>query len=391
MEYMQQGDLALTDREYDVLVYGAGPAGISAAVAAAARGQRTLLIDDGPDVGGASVCGLLNTWHGEHDAPHMELVRELSRKAWGRQLFEPEELSRAFRKRLGAAGVKLMLNAGISRVKCKNGIVRSASFAAGEGRVKLAAWSYVDASENMALTRLALDCYDGVLGGSSIAVLARIGGIDTRVQGVFDASVLGQYAAQFRQEQALDELPAWLPFPELIPCLRGGTAVLSAAGEGIRVGEGATGLTAAEDRCRENIFEAIGFLQRNVPGYENCYLIQFAPRPLYLEAPRPARLRKESEAAYESDAIEDIPVMRYHGSDGLVQELSVPLGGIMCRGIGNLLLARTESMRPDQVPLLLACGDAAGRVASQSVLYDGDIAKLDAERLKKALTSNIND
>jgi hypothetical protein len=251
--------------------------------------------------------------------------------------------------------------------------------------VKLSAWSYIDASQDHSMARLAVEGFDGAPGDAYIVLLARIGGIDTRVQGVFDADVLRQYTIQFNSEQAVDELPPELPFPELIPCLRGGTAVLSAAGAGMRVAEGPTGLTAAENRCRDGIYAALGFLQRNVPGYENCHLIHFAPRPLVTEAPRPARVRAESAAAYVSEAIEDIPVLMYHDPDRPEAEVCVPLGALMCRGVGNLLFARTENMRPDQLPLLLACGDAAGRAAAEAVLYDGDIGKLDADRLRKAL------
>jgi hypothetical protein len=35
--------------------------------------------------------------------------------------------------------------------------------------------------------------------------------------------------------------------------------------------------------------------------------------------------------------------------------------------------------------MLMASGEAAGRVAAESLLYDGDVMKLDEERLIKAL------
>jgi len=42
----------MTDREYDVLIIGAGPAGIAAACAAAESGSRVLVLDDNPVPGG---------------------------------------------------------------------------------------------------------------------------------------------------------------------------------------------------------------------------------------------------------------------------------------------------------------------------------------------------
>jgi hypothetical protein len=199
----------------------------------------------------------------------------------------------------------------------KSGRLKSVAFASGGHRVKLSAWSVIDASQGLALARLATQDDAGEQGDTSVVLLARIGGIDTRVQSVFDAEVLRQYAAQFRSEQVLEEIPPYLSYPELIPCLRGGTAMLSAAGMGVRVEGGAGGLTAAGSRCRDGIFAALGFLQRNVPGYENCHLIHFASRPLHMEAPHPVRLRAETTAAYDSDAIEDIPVLAYRDAVGV--------------------------------------------------------------------------
>ncbi|WP_344308575.1 (2Fe-2S)-binding protein, partial [Brevibacterium samyangense] len=49
-------DTALYDKKYvhtDVLVVGAGPAGLAAARALSAAGVRTMLVDDGPELGGS--------------------------------------------------------------------------------------------------------------------------------------------------------------------------------------------------------------------------------------------------------------------------------------------------------------------------------------------------
>lgn len=382
----------MKERDYDVIVYGAGPEGVAAALAAAERSQRTLLVDSGADVGGASVCGLMNCWRGEADAPLMELVHALSKRVWGKLIFEPEELAQALRERLRAAGAELLLGAGIAKVKAKGSKIKSVSFATGRGRAKLSAWCYVDASQDFSLARLAGCDFAGEEYKPSISLLARIGGIDTRVSGVFDPEVLRQYAGQFKSEQAVEELPAQLSFPALFPCLRGGTAVLNAAGDGIDVQEGALGLTAACGRCRDDVYATIGFLQRNVPGYENCFLIHFAGLPIAVDGPQPVRLRSQpiGEGLY-SDTVEDIAVLGYKEADRADVSVAVPMGGLMCNGAENLLLARAENMACDQLPLLLACGDAAGRVAAQAVLYDGNITKLDPDRLKKALSSEYID
>jgi hypothetical protein len=198
--------------------------------------------------------------------------------------------------------------------------------------------------------------------------------------------MLAQYISQFKAEQAVEEIPEKLSYPSLVPCLRGGTAVLNAAGSGIQVQADPLGRTTAESLCREGIVATIGFLQRNVPGYENCYLIQYATQPLFLDVPQPLRLRVESAAVEDGlEAMEDIVVLEYCDPDNPDSSVAVPLGNLLCPSLGNMLLARSGSMASEQVPLLMACGGVAGRLAAQSVLYDGELAKLEIDRLKKAL------
>jgi hypothetical protein len=287
--------------------------------------------------------------------------------------------------------VDLLLGARATKAKVKKGRINSVSFATGGGKVKLDAWCYVDASQDYALARLAGCVFDEEECESSIALLARIGGIDTRVPDVFNYDVLRQYVGQFKAEQAVEEIPDTLAYPALVPCLRGGTAILNAAGTGIPQDGEALGRTSAESRCREGVLATIGFLQRNVTGYENCFLIHFATQALYMDRPQPLRLRPEATVpSGSSESVEDSIVLTYHDPDNPDTTIALPLGNLMCHSVDNLLLARAGSMVSEQVPLLLATGDAAGRAAAQAVLYDGSITKLDPERLRKALINDYN-
>ena len=49
---------------YDVLVLGGGPAGVSAAVTAGRLGAKTMLIEQLGNVGGMSTTGLMSHWTG---------------------------------------------------------------------------------------------------------------------------------------------------------------------------------------------------------------------------------------------------------------------------------------------------------------------------------------
>lgn len=375
----------MKDRDFDVIVWGAGPEGVAAALAAAERSGRTLLVDEGPDVGGSAVCGLINSWAGEADTILMEPLRRISRRAWGRMIYEPEELSLVFRKQLAKGAVRLLLGARLVKAKTKGGGIRNLSLATHAGRIKLSAWCYVDASQDYSLARAAKCGFAEDGRTTSLVLLARIGGIDTRVSGVFDADMLNQYRSQFNQETAIDELPAHMSFPSLIPCLRGGTAILNASGDGLPAGDDALERTGAESRCRENTAAAIGFLQRNVPGYENCYLIHHAPQPLIVDAQLPLTREPRGEAECRlPQATEDVCLVKV--ADG---DTPAKLGSLLCRDAGNLVLARTDTAGFDRLPQLFASGEAAGLTAAEALLYDGAVGKLDPERLRRALVNEF--
>src|SRR6187402_2815364 len=53
--------VSLRAQDYDVLVYGATPSGIAAAVAAAQDGERVLLVDNSRRIGGMMTNGLSHT------------------------------------------------------------------------------------------------------------------------------------------------------------------------------------------------------------------------------------------------------------------------------------------------------------------------------------------
>ncbi len=61
-------------RPYDVLVVGAGPAGLAAAVSASEGGRRVGLVDDNPDLGG-------QIWRGERPAPTGPVAASWFRRA----------------------------------------------------------------------------------------------------------------------------------------------------------------------------------------------------------------------------------------------------------------------------------------------------------------------
>ena len=130
--------------------------------------------------------------------------------------------------------------------------------------------------------------------------------------------------------------------PPFRSCRRsGGTAMLDAAGPGLRPARTGEELSAAECLARRYARAAVGFLQRNVPGYENCYLIHHAHRPLLVDRPRALRC-----PALPDDGIEGCTALRRHVSGGA---LDVPLGMLLCPDVENLLMADDGTLRAGQI------------------------------------------
>ena len=104
--------------EVDVLVLGAGPAGVSAAICAAREGVNTMLVEQSGDVGGVATTGLMSHWTGNtHGGFYEELLTrtaELSGDETGmnggsRQIINPESLKTRLLEMLEEAGVTLRL------------------------------------------------------------------------------------------------------------------------------------------------------------------------------------------------------------------------------------------------------------------------------------------
>ncbi len=157
------------EESYDVIVYGATPAGIIAAVTAAEEGaQKVLLIEPMPVIGGMSTSGL-NTAESEHmiddvitgkaRAFYVELGRRYYDSAYfqtfgnGRSLnfqegdpaffFESKHALALYEEMVAEAGIELILNAHLTNVQTENQQIKTISLSNGS---VLAGRYFVDCS-----------------------------------------------------------------------------------------------------------------------------------------------------------------------------------------------------------------------------------------------------
>jgi hypothetical protein len=182
------------ERECDICVVGSGASGASAAIEAARAGNRVILIDGLPALGGQAVnsiigmfCGLFapgdegaQLTHGIAD----EIIRDLSEtgdlhiKKGGVMkiaLYNEVALGRWIEKAVLAAGVQPLTGAIIRKANMDGRRVASLDVATRYCDVRIKAQGFIDASGDAALAWLAgLDCRvhkDGQIYGSQMLVI----------------------------------------------------------------------------------------------------------------------------------------------------------------------------------------------------------------------------
>lgn len=137
----------------DVIVCGAGPAGIAAALTAARAGARTRLFEVHGCLGGVWTAGLL-TYIFDFDKPGLtrEITRRLDERAArrgknpGRFVYEPEEMKVLLEEMCLEAGVKARLHTRVSAAFCENGRLRTLVTESKSGREAWRAPVFIDAT-----------------------------------------------------------------------------------------------------------------------------------------------------------------------------------------------------------------------------------------------------
>jgi hypothetical protein len=163
---------APTTVDADVCIVGAGIAGVSAALEAAALGRRVALVDAAPALGGQAIGSIVGTiiglythgpqpyqiTHGIADRLIADLAAEgaLHRRVsmTGTITFQYDEvrLGRWIEQRVEEAGVEALVGAVLTDVAFDDRRIRHVEFATRFGSVRVVARGYVDASGDAALT-----------------------------------------------------------------------------------------------------------------------------------------------------------------------------------------------------------------------------------------------
>lgn len=274
--------------EVDVLVCGAGPAGVCAAIKAARMGAKTMIIEQQGVVGGIATAGLMSHWTGNANSKlYKEILLESTKLNEGEDkeelsvLIEPEKLKTLFLKMLSDAGAKILLYTFVSDVVKEGDKVTGVITENKSGRQVILAKTVIDATgDGDAAYKAGAEF---TLGRESdhkmqpATIMFKVGGVDLK-RAVFLGSFESTYETPNGELQALAK--KHIPFPAghvlLYPTTLPGVVTCNMTNCIDIDGTNADDLTKAEIVCRSQFEYIAKFLQKFVPGYENCFIISSA-------------------------------------------------------------------------------------------------------------------
>ena len=390
--------------EYDVVVAGGGAGGVGAALGAAQEGARVLLVEKYGFLGGAATtsqvlayCGFFQ--QGPEPIKAVEgaadLVLDELRKLgldcapfsspttlnWI-ILLEPEAVKLALDRVLAAHGVEVLLHTRIAAATRTADKIQSVTLAGMDGRTRVSAESFVDATGDANLSLVAgVPCRTGNVEGKLQAISApiRIGGRDQSIPIDRDAIIAAFKTYKGDWPSARDDggiftiVPNtgemwWMMFDHPMDDLSSAS------------------FSHAERASREAAYDYAALLRAHVPGFQNAYVVQTGPQIGIRESRHPAaryeltfediatgRQREDgvAKAAWpmEDHTVPGKPVYTPVGGAGWA---SIPLDALRAKGIDNLYFAgRTIGADPRAYASIrvmgtaFATGDAAGRAAAQ--------------------------
>lgn len=274
--------------EVDVLVVGAGPAGVCAAISAARMGADTMLIEQQGAVGGIATVGLMSHWTGRSGSKlYHEILQRSAVLNEGKHkdkvtiTIDPEKLKQLFLTMLDEAGAKLQLYTFASDVIMEDDRVTGVICESKSGREAIMAKVIIDASGDGDAAAKSGAAYtlgreqDGKMQPATI--MFKVGGVDTE-RAVFLGSFESTYETPRGELQALAR--EHIPFPAghvlLYESTLPGVVTCNMTNAIDIDGTKAADLTRAEIVCRSQMDEIVRFLREFVPGYENCFIISSA-------------------------------------------------------------------------------------------------------------------
>lgn len=425
----------------DVLVLGGGPAGVCAAVTAGREGVRTMLIEQFGDVGGIATVGMMSHWTGKTHGGIYEEILTRSNEAERvphrgmdeedrKQIINPEKLKTELLKMLLEAGVDVRLYVQAVAPLMEGNTIIGVITESKSGREAILAKIVIDSTGDGDIAARAGVPFE--LGRETdhkmqpASIMFKVGGVDTD-RAVFpsefeDNIPLYSDSVSTLRKEGIQEIGIQdlgkkkLPFPAghvLLYRSSMPTVVTCNMTNCLDVdGTKAKDLTRATIVCREQMNDIVSFLQKYVPGFENCFLLTSAS----MIGIRETRHFYGEEVITEEDIRNarvfddwvvtkawfnfDVHNMSGNGLDSTGEQkkfsqnkgYTIPYGCFVPKVVDNLYLAGRDISGTHMahsnyrvMPICANMGEAVGVAASLCVRQDISPRDLDVKSVQKRL------
>ena len=417
----------IVDRS-DVVVVGGGPAGISAAVSAARNGASVTLLERYNHLGGLASGGmvlLLDDMHNDLEITVlgicMETIERMQKmglcvappdsdrqpdvrgtdamwRKWSRwgvfdfhthymphpvcysAAFDPDGYKRAANDMVTESGVKLRFHSWFSSAIVEDGAIRGVICESKAGRQAIMGDVVIDTTGDLDVAASAGARFQE--GSFILTPVSRWGGVDTDKAEQFQFENPEDFARLDHEAKRLiggcwnywwlkTPLPGvvWLNCPH-IPRLNG-----------LKVED----LTAVEFEGRRRMTELLEFARRNFPGFENAYVVDFAPQT----GVRQTRLLEGEYVVTKDDVMS-----RRHFPDTVCRgrDYYTPYRAMLPREVEQLLVAGRHYSATSQaqkssreIPPCMAMGEAAGVAATVALNAGTTVRKADIAAIQRRM------
>ena len=412
------------EQEYDVIVCGAGPAGIGAAVSSARLGKSTLLIDRYGVVGGMLTSGLVGPVMGRTAKGTM--TDEINTLIGGdvpiKMAFDQEMAKIKLTELLTESGVELRLQTPIVDVLKDGDSIVGVVVSSAYGLYALKAKVVIDCTGDGTVSYLAGAPYR--VGREEdelqqpVTIMFRLNGADENV-----AIKEGDWTFKVRMPNSKDanwflqfcvdacaegELPKSVSLVRLYRTSRPGECHVNATHLNYINGLDPKEISAAEAILRKQIPVIVDFIKAHVPGFENTYLVNSSTTLGVRDTRRImgeyilTREDLESARKFEDVVVHDAWFfMDIHNMAGGGQTLTnvppydIPYRCLLPLEVENLLVAgRCLSGTHDAqasyriMSICMSTGQAAGVAAAVSIDEHVTPRKLDYKLVQQKLTES---
>jgi hypothetical protein len=410
----------------DVVVVGGGPAGVSAALAAARNGAKVTLLERYNHLGGLASGGMVlvldDMWDNHLNEisvrgacqtmiermAAMKLVVFPRQNEWGYDkaahkrwyrygtfdfhthdsphpicfaaAFDPDGWKRAALEMVTDAGIELRLHSWFSHALVEDGRVSGVVCESKSGPQAILGKMVIDTTGDLDVAASAGAPHTG--GNYIMTTVFRLGGVDTEAAERFEREEPETYSAIDRQIKKIlgGSWGLWwlkTPLPGIVWCNCPHMAGLD--------GQKVEDLTRAEVQGRKHIHALVDFIRAKLPGFENSFVVDVAPQT----GVRQTRLLEGEYILTKEDLAQRT---RFDDSVARGRDYYMPYRVLLPKQIDNLLVAGRHYSVTSQaqkisreIPPCMAMGEAAGVAAALAVQAGVTARNVDVKQVQKAL------